>query len=390
MNKKIATIFLLSLFLAVILSDAVSAAKVPTDVFDWFSESQTWPPYPPGSTDEFPRWYIGLVWVALGSAVLITASRTALFKETSHKNAVIALAIAFSGVAVAGTGFVPGVASIFGVGTGALIFVGFIALVCLIIGLLSGSLGLTAKIGGESLKLGGQGVEAAREAVRDIKGEGSNEQRQQGMLSNLEQLEQGGLRDVNSIISYVQEILRVLSDANSLRDRRLREVLAGRINSFNVSVRALRLDTLNIERVTRAMERISMQEISLLRRDMSATRTASTNVAIRSIADGQINNYLNNLRTTFVTDYRNETNMVDVEARLNAAEAALRGRLNAGVRSLNANDIPRARTGFDGALNQLQIIGTDLAELQRIETGIEQRIQRETRGTNALAHLQRI
>lgn len=391
MEKKLVSIFLLALFFSVVLSDAVSAAMPTNSVFKWFGEETDWPPYGTDDTDPIPRWYVGLVWLALGTVIFVTASKIPPFKESSHKNAILLFAFAFSGIAAAGTGFVNQVAALFGFGTTGLMIIGFIALTFLFVGLLTGSMGLGAKIGGGGLKLGSEGVEAAREAKRDITGEKRDEQLGQRLLSGLERFEQGGLRDVNNLISYVQEIGRVLSNSDALKNKRLRQVLVDRIANFNSAIGALRLHTSNIEKVTRAMQRVSMQEINLLKREMIAVRNSTTPAgAAHSITDAQINTYVNNLQRTFMTDYRSETDLARIEYNLNTAETVLWSRLADGVSQLNTNDIPDARTSFAEALSQLQVIGSELAELEKIENGIEARIQTETKGVKALDHLIRI
>ncbi len=390
MEKKLASIFLLALFFSVVLSDVVSAA--PSNiVFEWFAEEADWPPYGTDDTDPIPRWYVGLVWLALGTVIFVTASKIPPFKESAHKNAILFFAFAFSGIAAAGTGFVNQVAALFGFGTAGLTIIGFIALTFLFMGLLTGSMGLGAKIGGGGLKLGSEGVEAAREAKRDITGEKRDEQLSQRMLASLEQLEQGGLRDVNNLISYVQEISRVLSNADALKNKSLRQVLVDRIDNSNSAISALRLHTSNIERVTRAMERVSMQEINLLKREMIAARNAATSSgAAHSITDAQINSYLNSLQKTFMADFKSDAIMVRIEGNLKTAEVILGSRLSDGVSQLKSNNIPAARASFAVALGELNKIGSELAELEHIENGIEARIQAETKGISALDHLTRI
>ncbi|MBI2664328.1 hypothetical protein HYX10_03230 [Candidatus Woesearchaeota archaeon] len=388
MNKKIISLILLSFMFTVVLSNIAYAQ--PTGIPEWFSEDQDWPPYGTGETDPIPRWYIAIVWLALGTIIFVTASKVPPFKETAHKNAMIFFAFAFSGIAVGGTAFVNYVASLFGVGAVGFWVVGIIALVSLLIGLLPGSLGLGAKVGGEGFKLGAEGVEAGKDAIRSIKGEKRDEQMQQRLLSQLEQMETAGIRDVNALTNYLHEINRILANPTALKNKNLRQSLSDKISALNPAIHALRLDTSGLERVTRAMESVSRQEVNLLKREMRTARAAAAGAGGPAPTDAQINTYLNDLRTQVLTDYRSERDMANLKTRLDTASAQLSTDLHAAVTQLNAGNIAAAQTQFGNALHQLQIIGSELAELERIGEGIEARIQAETRGINALDHLARI
>ena len=393
MNRKFATILLISLLFIVLSSNAVYAQ----DIMDWFKEDQDWPIYGTDDTDPIPRWYIALVWLALGTALWAIATTRIPFFKDAGKNAAVFFAFAFAGLVVSGSVFVNWLISLLGIGAPALVIVGAWSLLWILLGLASGGSGVGAKLIGAGAKLAAEGAEVAGEAKRDITGAEKKELEQKQLLQRLEQMEGAGIRDVEQIRAYVEELRRLLGDPNALKAKHLRQALATKINNINTVVRTLQLHTKNVQKVTRALEDASRREGVTLIREMtglnhlrhSGAAGAHTGTGERDTS--KITDYIDDLERNFKANYRSETDMTNIETRLNAAETALRTHFSKGVNALNANSVPIAESEFEQAIYQLENIGSELAALQRIEEGIDARIKRDfgdlTNAAKISAHL---
>ncbi|MAG15845.1 hypothetical protein CMO88_02185 [Candidatus Woesearchaeota archaeon] len=348
-------------------------------IIDWFKEEREWPPFGVAaeSTDPIPIWLIGLMWLTLGTAFFLVLTRIEFIKGSTHKNAVLVLALGISGVAISSTAFVNTFVSIFGLTSFAASILAIITIISLVWGLGHKAVGVGSELAAEG-----------KETIKDMKDVEGKEETEKRMLSTLEKIESDGITKAEHIREYLAEINRLLRDTSQLKGKKLRQRFIDRLSTVQATARGLKLDVKEIERLKEKVRQTLTENKRILRRNMETkfnTFLHSSKVVIPAGSTlaterSKLSNYLNTLEASLKTglDIDNKINQISVElGGTGGGGGKLKEFLDAfenGIAALRSRKYADAQTDFGVAFAAIEEIRAQLAELERLEEQFDTRI----------------